>query len=132
MGPEDVARRMFDAFASGDLARIQSLISPEVVVHMPGGDPLGGDFTGLGAVMALAARAASYLDPGSLRVLGIDVNEGEIVARLEVAGGRLAASPETVRLAQRMRFDAGRGVITESWVEPEDPEIWHRVVGGPA
>ncbi len=128
MEPDEVARRIFEAYRSGDLATIQGLVSPKVVVHMPGDNVLAGDYNGLGAVLALVARAAAYFEPRSIRLLGVDVNEGEIEARVEVGAGLLAATAGPLRLTQRMRFN-DRGQISEGWIDPDDPDGWDDFVG---
>ena len=43
MEPDEVARRIFEAYRSGDLATIQGLVSTEVAVHMPGHNVLAGE-----------------------------------------------------------------------------------------
>jgi ketosteroid isomerase-like protein len=39
-------RRAFDAFASGDMATMQSLVAVNTVWHIPGRGPLAGDHSG--------------------------------------------------------------------------------------
>jgi ketosteroid isomerase-like protein len=130
MEPDERARRIFEAFRVGDLAAIQGLVTPDVVVHMPGDNALAGEYSGFGSVLALVARAAVYIEPASVRLLDVDVNEGEIVAKVEAASGFLASGSGTLVLTQRMRFgDDGR--ISEAWVEPEDLEAWNALIGHP-
>jgi ketosteroid isomerase-like protein len=128
MEPDERARRIFEAFRVGDLAAIQGLVTPDVVVHMPGDNALAGDYSGFGSVLALVARAAGYIEPASVRLLDVDVNEGEIVARVEAASGFLATGTGRIVLTQRMRF-AEDGRISEAWVEPDDIETWNRIIG---
>ena len=128
MQADEVARRIFESYRSGDLAAIQGLVSSEVVVHMPGDNVLAGEYKGLGVVLALVARAAAYFEPRSIRLLGVDVNEGEIEARVEVGAGLLAATGGPLQLTQRMHFNE-RGQISEAWIEPDDPCDWDDFVG---
>ena len=128
MGPEQTAARIFDAFSRGDLASIQELVSPDIALHMPGRNRLSGHYRGLGAVLAQVARASSFFDPASVALLGVEVHEGLIVARVEVAAGFLASGRGSVRLSQRMSMDTD-GRIAECWVEPDDIAEWDELVG---
>jgi SnoaL-like domain len=128
MEPAEVARRIFDAYRAGDLAGIQGVVSPDITLHMPGRNSLAGDYTGMGEVMALVARAAGYFAPGSVRVLGVDVNEGLVDARVEVSAGFMASRLGPVQLTQRMRLDEDARVV-ESWIVPDEPEEWDEFVG---
>ena len=128
MEPNDTARRIFEAYSTGDLAAIQGLIAPSVVLHMPGRNVLAGDYSGLGAVLALVARAATYIAPDTVRLLDVDVNEGEVATRVEIRGGHRPPPGGSLRLTQRMRID-DEGLVTESWIEPEDVGAWDAFVG---
>ena len=128
MEPSEAAQRIFDAYRTGDLSGMQSLISPAITLHMPGENVLAGEYSGMGAVLALVARAAVYLAPSSVQVLGVDTNEGEVVARVSVGGGLMAAHGGELRLNQRMRFDE-TGQIREAWIEPDDLQAWDALVG---
>jgi hypothetical protein len=128
MEPDESARRIFDAYRAGDLAAIQGLIAHDIVVHMPGRNLLSGDYTGLGAALALVARAAAYFDPGSTRLIDVDVNEGEIAARVEIGASVRAPHIGALRLTQRMRISEA-GQIVEAWIEPDEPAAWDEFVG---
>jgi ketosteroid isomerase-like protein len=49
-------RRAFDAFASGDMATMQSLVAEDTVWHIPGRGPLAGDHRGRDAVFEIFGR----------------------------------------------------------------------------
>ena len=128
MDPEEIVARIFDGFRRGDLSAIQDVMSPDITLHMPGGNHLSGDYRGLGAVLALVARAGSFFDPSSVTVLGVDVREGLIECRVSVAAGLLASGPGHVELTQRRALGTD-GRIEESWVVPDDVDEWDALVG---
>src|SRR5881397_3449938 len=100
MDPEEIARRIFAAFRVGELAAIQALVSQRITVHMPGRNRLSGDYSGLGIVMAMVARAATYVDPASVRLLDTQVHEGMIELTAEVSGSSVADPEDVVRVRQ--------------------------------
>src|SRR5256714_7870066 len=128
MDPEEIVARIFDGFSRGDLAAIQDAVSPDVALHMPGRNRLSGDYRGIGAVLALVARAASFFDPQSLTVRSLEVQEGLLEVRLTVESGLLASGPGGVELTQQLALGTD-GRIVECWVIPDDVEEWDQLVG---
>ena len=127
--PDEAARRIFDLYQAGDLAGIQGLVSAKVVVHMPGDNVLAGDYEGLGTVLALVARAATYFEPKAIRVLRVAAIDGGIETEVEIAGEAVVArNGGPLMLRQRMRFDDG-GQISEAWIEPDDLRAWDDYLG---
>ena len=106
---------------------MQGVISSDVVVHMPGRNSLAGDYEGSGEVIALAARAAAFFEPGALRILGIEAVEGEIVGRVRLSGGYLATRRDFLFI--RMRMHVTDDKVTEGWIEPDDQKEWDEFVG---
>jgi ketosteroid isomerase-like protein len=129
MDPDEIIARVFDGFSRGDLAAIQDAVSPEIELHMPGANRLAGDYRGIGAVLALVARAASVFDPSTVTVLGFDAEEGMLTVRVSVAAGWLASGRGAVELTQRMALGTD-GRIVRCRVEPDDPAEWDELVGG--
>ena len=63
---EELVRRGFDAFASGDTTTIQELLAPDVVWHVPGTNPTAGDYHGIEGVMSFLAEAIERTE-GNMR-----------------------------------------------------------------
>jgi uncharacterized protein len=53
---EDLVRRGYEAFAKGDVDTLNSLISDDIVWHVPGRSPLAGDYKGKEAVFGLFGK----------------------------------------------------------------------------
>lgn len=123
---EDLLRRGYGAFSSGDMGTLDELIADDVVWHVGGRSQLAGDYRGKEAVFGLFGRFAE-LTGGTLRLdlhaVLADVEHG--VVRQRVTGEREG----------RTLDDAGVGVhhiaggkVTESWFHPGDgyatDEFW--------
>jgi ketosteroid isomerase-like protein len=48
---EDVVRQGYDAFGAGDMERLSSLMTPDVVHSVPGNNPITGDYKGIDEVL---------------------------------------------------------------------------------
>jgi ketosteroid isomerase-like protein len=55
---EDLVRRGYEAFAKGDLDTLNSLLSDDIVWHVPGKSPVAGDHKGKEAVFGLFGKIA--------------------------------------------------------------------------
>ena len=49
---EDTVRRGYEAFGKGDMDTLRSLMTPDVVQHVPGNSQLAGDHKGIDNVLA--------------------------------------------------------------------------------
>jgi ketosteroid isomerase-like protein len=54
---EELVRRGFDAFNTGDIDTIRELFDQDAVWHAPGRNPLAGDHQGVDAILGFFARA---------------------------------------------------------------------------
>jgi len=64
---EDLLRRGYDAFGRGDMAAISELFADDIVWHVPGNNPLAGDYKGRDNVLAYFGKSVE-LTGGTLRV----------------------------------------------------------------
>jgi len=115
---EDLIRRGYDAFATGDMAVIDGLFDDDVQWHFPGTSLVSGDFKGKADVMGWLARSVE-LAGGTLRVEPHDVlaNDEHVVALVRITAQRGGKSLDD---QSAQVFHVKDGKVTESWVNPTD------------
>jgi ketosteroid isomerase-like protein len=115
---EELVRRGYDAFASGDMAVIDELMAEDIVWHFPGNSQVSGDFKGKAAVMSWLAKQAE-LSGGTLRVEPHDIlaNDEHGVALVRVTAQRGGKSLDD---QSDQVFHISGGKVTESWINPTD------------
>src|SRR6266487_5323652 len=59
---EDLLRKGYEAFASYDLDTIQALFADDVVFHIPGKNPVSGDYKGKDEVFGFFAKMLTLSD----------------------------------------------------------------------
>lgn len=115
-------RRAADAFRSGDIQAIESLVAEDVVWHVPGNHPMAGDITGRRELIAWLQQVAE---------LGFWLREHDILANDEHAcalsqmGARRANVDVETRVVSIFHFRDGMQV--ERWFYPEDADAWDRI-----
>ena len=116
-------RQTADAFRAGDFSRLETLIDPDVVWHVPGNDPRAGDVRGSEAVVAwLAGRIE----------LGFWLMEHDVIANdehvcvLSYMGVRRPEVDIHTRDVSIFHFRDGRQA--ERWFFPDDPLAWDRIL----
>jgi hypothetical protein len=123
---EDLVRRGYAAFASGDMATLDELFADDVVWHAPGRNQLSGDQVGKQAVFAQFAKVAE-LSGGtfSIEIHDLLANDTHAVALIRATGER-----EGRRLDDNsvQVFHIVDGKVTEQWLQPGDAyasdEFW--------
>ncbi len=63
----ELVRRGFTAFSEGDIATLTEIIAPDAVQHVPGDNPLSGDYKGRDAILSFYAQLAERT-AGTIRV----------------------------------------------------------------
>jgi ketosteroid isomerase-like protein len=116
-------RQTADAFRAGDFSRLEALIDPDVVWHVPGNHPRAGDIRGSDAVVAwLAGRIE----------LGFWLTEHDVIANdehvcvLSYMGVRRPGVNIQTRVVSIFHFRDGRQA--ERWFFPEDRPAWDRIL----
>jgi ketosteroid isomerase-like protein len=115
---EELVRRGFDAFATGDVDTLRELFDQDAVWHAPGRNSLAGDHQGVDAILGFFARTMEVTG-GTFRVELHDVvaNDEHAVAiyieRAQRAGRNL--DNKTV-LVSHIR----NGRLAEAWQLSED------------
>jgi ketosteroid isomerase-like protein len=123
---EDLARRGYAAFGSGDMDTIRELFDPDIVWHAPGRNQLSGDVHGLDNVLAQFAKVFE-LTGGSFKLELHDLlaNDDHVVGLVRATAdhdGRHLDDNSVQLLHVR------EGKVTESWLYPGDQyatdEFW--------
>lgn len=116
-------RRTADAFRAGDFSRLEALIDPDAVWHVPGNDPRAGDVRGRDAVVAwLAGRIE----------LGFWLTEHDVIANdehvcaLSDMGVRRPGVDIQTRVVSIFHFRDGRQA--ERWFFPENALAWDQIL----
>lgn len=123
---EDLVRRGFAAFGTGDLATLGQLFADDIVWHVGGRSPITGDYKGKDEVFGFFAQLAERAG-GTFRVDVHDVlaNDEHVVAltngTAEREGKRLNDNGVQI-------FHVKDGKVTETWFHPGDQyaadEFW--------
>jgi uncharacterized protein len=117
---EDVLRRGYAAFATGDMATLNELFSDDVVWHAPGNNLLSGDFHGKNEVFATFQKVGE-LSGGTFKldIHAILADDEHGVALTRSMGQREGKTLDdnTVQV-----FHLKDGKVTEQWLYPGDVE----------
>jgi ketosteroid isomerase-like protein len=119
-------RRPFDAFASGDMAIMQSLVAENTVWHIPGRGPLAGDHRGRDAVFEMFGRLVQASEGTFTQALhDVVASEDHAVALTFATASRGGHSYDGRDV---WVFHLREGQIAEAWWRPEDlyaaDEFW--------
>ena len=110
---EDLVRRGYEAFSSGDMQLLRELFHPDIVWHAPGRSQLAGDHQGVDAVLGYFGQTME-LTAGNFRVEVHDVvaNDEHAVGLNSVhaeRAGRMLEDNNT------LVFHIRDGKVTEVW-----------------
>ena len=120
------ARGALEAFQLGDMQAIADYFSPDIVWHVPGRNPLAGDYTGMDEVLGFFAKTME-LTGGTFRLDVHDVlANDEHVAVLSTLSAERGGRSFRSNGVQVLHIVDGRAV--ESWLHPDDQyatdEFW--------
>ena len=111
---EELVRRAFDAFATGDVETLRGLIDPGSVWHAPGRNPLAGDHRGVEAILGYFARTME-LTGGTFRTELHDVvaNDEHAVSLFMARGQR---DGRTLDARNVLVIHVRNGKLGETWL----------------
>jgi ketosteroid isomerase-like protein len=115
---EDLLRKGYAAFGEGDLDTVMGLFADDIKWHVPGRNPLAGDYSGKEEVGAFLGRAME-LTNGTFRVDVHDVlaNDDHGVALVHSTAERDGKSLDSNDVHVWHIRD---GRATEQWIHPGD------------
>lgn len=114
---EDLVRKGFAAFATGDLATMDALFADDVVWHSGGRSMLSGTFEGKEAVFANFGRFASEVESFNQELHAILADDEHAVALVNATmtrGGKTETQPQVIV------FHIADGKVTEAWISFQD------------
>jgi uncharacterized protein len=123
---EDLLRRGYEAFSTGDVQALDQLFADDIVWHVPGRSQLSGDYRGKPAVFTLFGRFAE-LSGGTLKVELHDVlaNDEHALGLVKATGEREGRTLDDNGVNV---FHIQDGKATEVWFHPGDgyavDEFW--------
>ncbi len=113
----DLVRKGFEAFAAGDMATLDGIMSDDVVWHASGDGVLAGDFVGKQAVFGSFALIPQETDSFSQELHAIVADDEHTIALVNATATRRG---KTVTLAQVLVFHLEDGKAKEVWITPFD------------
>ena len=126
--PAEVAASFYDAFLADDLIGASALLDPDVVLHVPGANPVAGDHEGLDAVLGWVLTSQAITREGTVDTRVVDLGGGatHATAICEVTGERPGRSVMHNRTIHVLRVDAGRiaEIWFHNWDQPSVDAFW--------
>jgi uncharacterized protein len=123
---EDLVRKGYEAFATGDMATLNALFADDIVWHAPGRNELAGTFRGKQEVFANLQNVAEMTGGTfKLEIHALLADDEHAVALLGVTAQRngKTLNDNTVQV-----WHLKDGQATESWIHPWDAyasdEFW--------
>jgi ketosteroid isomerase-like protein len=116
---EDLIRRGFEAFSTGDMDTLRNeIFAPDVIYHVPGRSQLSGDYTGIDEVLGFFGKLFE-LTGGTFRVELHDVlaNNEHGIALSPATGEREGKSLQDNGV---LVFHFKDGRTSEVWLHPTD------------
>lgn len=117
---EDLLRKVYAAFATGDLAALFALFAEDFEWHMAGQFPLAGDYKGAEEVKGLFGKIFQLLGPdGSLQLAPEEIlaNDDYAVALVHYIGRR---GDKALDMRNIHVWRVAGGELAEYWFHPRD------------
>jgi ketosteroid isomerase-like protein len=117
---EDLVRRGYEAFATGDMATLNELFSDNLVWHVPGHNQLSGDFRGKDEIFS-SFQKVGELSGGTFKldIHAILADDEHAVVLTRSTGQR---EGKTLDDNSVQVFHLKDGMVTEQWLYPGDAE----------
>jgi uncharacterized protein len=123
---EDLLRRGYEAFGTGDMDTLRELMSPDVVWHVGGRNQLSGDYKGMDEVLGLFGRFFELTGGNmsqEIHALFADDEHGVVLVK-----GRAQREGKTYEGNEVHVFHLSGGKAVEFWDHPQDQyasdEFW--------
>jgi ketosteroid isomerase-like protein len=123
----DLHQRQGEMYAGGSIDEVLELLSPDIVWHVPGKSPIGGDHRGTRQVIDYfekrrkLANATMQMHPGEV------ISEGDAVAQFVEGTAVLDGEHVFWQTIGVYRVDIEHGWIREVWLVPLDGELFDRI-----
>jgi uncharacterized protein len=124
---EDLIRRGYEAFSTGDMETIASLLSEDVVYHIGGSSQLAGDYRGPQEVIGLFIRIFE-LSGGTFHIDLDDVLANDVHG-VGLYTGHGEHEGRTLESREVNVFRLADGKVTEIWNYVDDQDAVDRFFG---
>lgn len=121
MNQDNVARlrQGYEAFEKGDLDTLRDLMSPDIVWHAGGNNPLSGDYKGMDELFGYFGKLFEITEGVlSQEIHDVLANDEHAIALTKVSARR--PDGRTMDMNQVGVFHVADGKVTEAWVLPQD------------
>jgi ketosteroid isomerase-like protein len=118
----EVMRRTLDAFLRGDVASLSALISPEIIWHVPGRNPLAKDYRGHAEVFGFFGKLMEGTG-GTFRLESIDMLANER-GGVYIDRARAERAGKSLEVMLILRVTIRDGCITEGWDCFHQEQLW--------
>ena len=118
----EALRTLYDALAQGDFVRVMSILSDDVVAHVPGTSPVAGEYVGKNEVGGYVGTLGE-LSGGTLRFEPHDVTASEAHA-VGLVRDLAERDGKTLAMNNVHVWHLADGVPTEIWIYPGDLYAW--------
>lgn len=125
--PIDIASALYHSFALGDLDGVKAQLADDVVLHIPGHQPLSGDHHGPeGFVQFLLASRAATDDGERLELVEILGGPNHAAGYCRITGTRDGRTPLDNTTLHMMRVDDGlvREIWFHNWDQDNVDQFW--------
>lgn len=124
---DEFHRRQREMYAGGGFGAVAELLADDVVWHVPGSSPIGGDYRGRGAVIGYF-RLRRKLAGGTIQITTLSrAHHEEALVQLADGHAKFGQSDMAWRTAGVYRVADGR--IAEAWLIPLDQQFFDHVWG---
>lgn len=114
-----LVQQLYDAFSKGDLATMQKHLAPDLVMHVPGRNPVAGEYQGQDGFLAFMAKNAELAGPTLKVELEGVLADDERAVTFEHLTARRDGKTLDVRDSTIFRFRDGK--IAEMTLMSSDP-----------
>lgn len=127
-GPAAVAAAFYEAYLADDVAAASAFLAPDVVLHVPGSNPVSGDHVGLDGILGWVLASQAITAEGTVSTRVVDLTGGATHATVicEVTGDRPGRATMHNRTVHVLRVDDG--LIAEiwfhNWDQPSVDAFW--------
>ena len=126
----ELHRRQGEMYAGGSIDAVLELLADDVVWHVPGSSPIGGDHRGRAGVAAYFERRRALAQATMRMHPGPVLAEGDAVVQLVAGSAELGGEQVEWQTAGVYRISGGR--IAEVWLVPLALELFDRIWSRPS
>ena len=113
----DLVRKSFEAFAAGDTATMDQMMTDDARWHVAGTSAVSGDFEGKDAIFGFFARISQETDSFKQEIHSVLADDEHAVALVKTTASR---GGKDLAYDAVFVFHVAGGKMTETWFTPVD------------